>query len=125
MERLSLWRLHPDAVSPSVANVEVDAVSSEARGTPPFGELRRFDACCEHALLRRLQNLLQMKEQATGVARHASIIRWSARRRRMRENAAMREGAGMSLEVRRGRRGPLNSAYRDTNRKQRRRRSSR
>ena len=71
VERLSLRRLHRDAVPPSVANVEVDAGSGEASRTPPLSELLRLDARCEHALGWRLQDLLQMKAKGTGVACHA------------------------------------------------------
>lgn len=44
VEGLSVWRLHPVAVPPALANVEIEAGRGEACRTPPLSQLPRLDA---------------------------------------------------------------------------------
>jgi hypothetical protein len=89
MECLSLRRLHRDAVPPAVANIEVDARSGEASGTPPLGELIRLDARGEHPLSRRPQDRLQSQGETTRIGRHWTIVS-AAQRCRIDDAAIVR-----------------------------------
>lgn len=74
VEGVSGRRLHGDAVSPSIAGVELKAGGGEARRAPPLRQPHGLNASCEHALDRGLQDFLQMDAQVSGFAGHEAIM---------------------------------------------------
>ena len=96
VERLPVRWLHRDAVPPSLANIEFDAGSGEARWPPPPAQLIGLRACRKHARPRRVQNPFQMKRQPRRIDRHAVIIRRSAHTSAVRETATVGQCSGMS-----------------------------